>query len=261
MNELKKLAEQRINELKQVIKEKEDKLRLAPEGKIHISGTSERPFYYFVEEGKRIYVKESQRHLVKPICQKEYDQKVLAEAKKELKILEKFQDRYREYSIESIYPALTPARQSFVTPIWIPDEEYIKQWEEKEYKGKTFADNTPEFYTNKGERVRSKSEILIANALQKHQIPYRYEYPLYLKQYGTIYPDFTVLNVRKRKEYLWEHMGMLDDENYRDYALDKITAYEKNGIFPGDNLILSHETLKTPINLKIIEKIIFQYLK
>ena len=56
-------------------------------------------------------------------------------------------------------------------------------------------------------------------------------------------------------------MGMLDDENYRDYALDKITAYEKNGIFPGDNLILSHETLKTPINLKIIEKIIFQYLK
>ena len=74
MNELKKLAEQRINELKQVIKEKEDKLRLAPEGKIHISGTSERPFYYFVEEGKRIYVKESQRHLVKPVCQKEYDQ-------------------------------------------------------------------------------------------------------------------------------------------------------------------------------------------
>ena len=60
---------------------------------------------------------------------------------------------------------------------------------------------------------------------------------------------------------LWEHMGMLDEDGYRDYALDKITAYEKNGIFPGDKLILTLETLKSPMNSKIIEKIIDQYLK
>lgn len=127
--------------------------------------------------------------------------------------------------------------------------------------GKSFVEDAPEFYTNKGERVRSKSEILIANALQKHQVPYRYEFPIKLKQYGIVHPDFTVLNIRKRKEMYWEHMGMLDEEGYRDYALDKITAYEKNGIFPGDKLILTLETLKSPMNSKIIEKIIDQYLK
>ena len=76
-----------------------------------------------------------------------------------------------------------------------------------------------------------------------------------------IHPDFTVLNVRKRKENLWEHMGKMDDENYRDYALNRIIDYEKQGIFPGDKLILTHETLNNPINSKIIEKTILNYLK
>lgn len=162
---------------------------------------------------------------------------------------------------ESVYEKLNPARQKLIRPTWIPDEEYIHNWENVKYEKKGFAEDAPEFYTNKGERVRSKTEILIANALEKHQVPYRYEFPVKLKQYGTVHPDFTVLNMHERKEMYWEHMGLLDDEGYREYALNKITAYEKNGIFPGDRLILTHETLKWPINSKIIEKVIYQYLK
>ena len=56
-------------------------------------------------------------------------------------------------------------------------------------------------------------------------------------------------------------MGKMDDENYRDYALNRIIDYEKQGIFPGDKLILTHETLNNPINSKIIEKTILNYLK
>ena len=42
--------------------------------------------------------------------------------------------------------------------------------------------------------------------------------------------------------------------------LNKITNYEKNDIFPGDKLILTHETSRYPINSKIIAKIIQKYL-
>lgn len=52
--------------------------------------------------------------------------------------------------------------------------------------------------------MRSKSEVIIADLLNKEGIPYRYEFPLYLKEFNTVYPDFTILNVRKRKEIYWE---------------------------------------------------------
>ncbi|MFQ6929598.1 MAG: hypothetical protein ACLRR3_00115 [Eubacterium sp.] len=38
--------------------------------------------------------------------------------------------------------------------------------------------------------------------------------PLRLKGYGTVKPDFTVLNKRTRHEYVWEHFGMMDDSIY-----------------------------------------------
>ena len=45
----------------------------------------------------------------------------------------------------------------------ILSEEFVKQWEAVSYVPKGFEPNYPEYYTDKGERVRSKSEILIAN--------------------------------------------------------------------------------------------------
>lgn len=56
-------------------------------------------------------------------------------------------------------------------------------------------------------------------------------------------------------------MGLMDNFEYAEEALRRIDMYEKNDIFPGDKLILTHETAKSPINSKIIEKIIVQYLK
>lgn len=56
-------------------------------------------------------------------------------------------------------------------------------------------------------------------------------------------------------------MGKMDDESYREYALERILLYEKNGYFPGQELILTHETLKNPLNSRLIDKIIEKYLK
>jgi len=92
-------------------------------------------------------------------------------------------------------------------------------------------------------------------------VPYRYEEPLYLESYGIVHPDFTVLNVRTRKEIYWEHLGKMDDMEYAKDALERILIYEKNGIFPGDKLVISHETMENPINSRLIDAIIFKYFK
>ena len=103
--------------------------------------------------------------------------------------------------------------------------------------------------------------VMDENALEKYEVPYHYEAPLDLKFHGIIHPDFTVLNVRLRKEYRWEHLGKMDDEGYCEYALNRILLYEMHGFFPGKELIFTHETLKKPINSKLIDEIILKYLK
>ena len=261
MHHIKEQLEERIYNLKQIINKKENELSGVPEGSIHICQSGSRTQFYLKQEGKRRYLKESENKLVKKLFQKDYDQKILLAAKKELKELEKLSKNYPRITCEEIFGTLHDERKKIVHPILLPNEEYTKIWEQEEYEKKGFREDAPEYFTNKGEQVRSKTEILIANALQKHQVPYHYEKPLKLNRYGIIHPDFTVLNVRRRKEMYWEHLGMMDDEGYCENALERINAYEMNGIFPGDGLILTHETQKNPVNSKMIEKMILQYLK
>ena len=152
------------------------------------------------------------------------------------------------------------SRQVLIKPVTVPDRQFIEEWKQESYQPKGFQEGSPEYYTGSGIRVRSKSEILIADTLDRYNVPFRYEYPLSIKGFGTIHPDFTVLNVRERKEYLWEHLGMMDDPDYSEKALCRIEQYESDGYFPGEQLIITHETATHPLNTKLINKLIKRYL-
>lgn len=75
----------------------------------------------------------------------------------------------------------------------LPWNEQLKQWISMEYNGNEFQEGTPVIMTERGERVRSKSEKILADYFYRNGILYKYECPLYLKYFGTIYPDFTFL--------------------------------------------------------------------
>ena len=140
-----------------------------------------------------------------------------------------------------------------IVPFYETDEMFMLQWCSKEYEGLPFKEDSPELYTDRGERVRSKSEVIIANLMAKESIPYKYECPLYLNGFGTVHPDFTALNVKKRKEYYWEHLGMMDDPSYVHKALNKINTYIRNGYIPGKNLLLTFESKAIPLNMRNVE--------
>ena len=94
--------------------------------------------------------------------------------------------------------------------------------------------------------------------LKKYDVPYKYECPVMLDG-RLVYPDFNILNVRKRKELYWEHLGLLDDPDYLEKNLNKLNRYAMNGYFPGDRLILTYETAGSPLNMRIIELLIRKY--
>lgn len=264
MNKIKNLLEARKGHLLQLKQGKEEALKIAPEGSLRICSHGGRTQYYHRNDPKDfngVYIKEKDVELARKLAQKDYDKKVLASIEKELNATEKYLASIKEKCVEQIYDNLHKERKKLIVPVLQPEDAYIEKWQNLKYQGKEFKDGVPEFYSSKGERVRSKSEVIIADLLCKEEIPYRYEYPIYLKGFGKVHPDFTVLNIKERKEIYWEHLGMMDDPDYSENALQKIAAYEQNGIFPGENLILTYETRKCPINQKVIKLMIQRYLK
>ena len=169
------------------------------------------------------------------------------------------------------YDKISDKKKIFVEPYTMPNEMYAEKWQAEQNKLKEqnmskvsekfiFTDKDNEILTEQGEAVRSKSEKIIADKLYMKGIPYVYEQPLYLKGYGYVVPDFKILNVRTRKEYYLEHFGMMDDSEYSRKALRKIETFQKNNIFPGDNLLMTFETSDGPLNTRILEELVKKYL-
>lgn len=257
-----KQISKRIETLKYVIRETERILRAAPDGKIHVSpGTNEGNYRYFVrtdgsdKTGTYLHKKEEKR--IRGLCQKRYYEGLLKKSKYELNLLENLMKKYAGDSLLSSYTSLSEGIKCQVNPVLMDNESYARVWLAQEYAGLGFDEtDKSEHYTDKGERVRSKSEIIIANYLYHHNIPYLYERPITFKNGRTVYPDFTILDVYERREKYLEHLGKLGDMDYVMRNIQKINEYKENGIYLGVNLFITHESASMPVSVKDIENVL-----
>ena len=210
-----------------------------------------------------MYIKKSNAALIKALAQKEYDQKILKTIDAEERRIRKFLNKYNPNSLLEVYDSMPEQKGIFVTKYELTDEEYAKMWEEsKNNLGRIEPDEQLKelgLITEKGEYVRSKSEKIIADTLTKNNINYVYELPLRLKGYGTVKPDFTVLNKRTRHEYVWEHFGMMDNENYAHNVYSKLQLYQSVGIIPSMQLLTTFETRQNPLDYEYVELLIQYY--
>ncbi len=257
------LEEKKLEFIKQKI---EKSLANAPKGKIRVSSTGDYTmFFHCTDESSKsrkrgVYITKENRDIIKPLAQEEYDQKMKRVVEKRLNQIQKLNASYYDEELEDIYNGLHPKKQEFVSPYEPSWQQRVIDWKSQPYTGKEFKAGTPEIYTKKGERVRSKSEKLIADTLFDMGIEYKYECPIHLKGYGQVYPDFTILSRKTGKEMYWEHDGRMDDPQYSEKAVKKINTYISNGILPGERLILTFETANIVLNDRIIKKMIDTYL-
>lgn len=252
-----------IEEINRLLSKIEKQVKTAPRGTLRVT-RKRKGFQYYqkvdVNDTKGKYIPRKNQALAVNLAQKDYNQKLIEVLKQQRKVIDHFLNNYDPGAAQQVYEKLTEARKLLVRPEFMSDEEFINQWMSVQYTRPPFKENTPEYYTAKGERVRSKSEILIANALFWHNIPYRCEFPVYSG--GVIYaaPDFNCLNVRLRKEYYWEHLGKMGDEGYMDTNKDKLDKYALEPSFDESRLIITMETGTKPLNTKVIEEKIRKYL-
>ena len=199
------------------------------------------------------YIPKKKITLARNLAQRDYDNKLLQEIDSRKKIMNKFLKEYPQTGLENTYEELNEYRKKLIRPIIETDESYAKEWINAPYVRKIIGEDVPVIFTENGERVRSKSEKMIADKLKQLGISYRYEAPLRLGRNLVLHPDFTLLHVKERKEIYYEHFGMMDNPEYVENALKRIEIYEKNGIFPGDKLLFSWETSTVPVNMKVVE--------
>jgi len=107
--------------------------------------------------------------------------------------------------------------------------------------------------TKTGVLVRSKSEVIIANILTDLDMSYEYEKPLYSKTDPKDFrlPDFTVKY--EGEEFYWEHLGMLDDPDYKNQWKNKKKWYKENKY--STRLIVSEDGSDGRIDSKQIDRL------
>ena len=110
-----------------------------------------------------------------------------------------------------------------------------------------------------GEKVRSKSEVIIYDLLVKYGVPFRYECEIRLIGADGLetvrYPDFMILTA-DGIIICWEHLGLLSDERYLSGNMSKLALYHKNGFTIGDDLILTSDDAAGCINSEAAARII-----
>ena len=257
-------ARRRYNELKDILQAKEANLGKVPPGKIHILNAKSQPQFYLRKDSSEKsgeYISKANDAKLNLYIQKSYDEKIVKYIRKELSILEIFLKKSDNYpmQIQQLYSNLHHDIKKHILPLDMSDDDYRERWQKLPFEGKPIPDYIPYYETSKKERVRSKSELNIANALEKNGIPYKYECPILLDNGTIIHPDFTLLHVKERKEIYWEHRGMMDDKEYARNSVARMKTLMKNGIWIGKNLIITEETSTNPLGTNEIESVIENY--
>ncbi len=195
----------------------------------------------------REYLPKSKKEEARILAKKTYVYRICNDMKNEL------------YAIEGYLKRIGPDQHSKMISADSPYRELLTNFDSWEHEPYPKSTDHPEHLivpAPKGEFVRSKSEAAIARILHENNIQYRYEYIHNLGGYD-IASDFTIIHPRTFKEYVWEHFGLSDSENYIDNnIMFKLPLYLKEGYVPGYNFIMTFETLQHPLGYKDIERIV-----
>lgn len=233
-------------------------LRHLPEGSLSLLHIKGKDYFYKYEKGKRTYlgadrkieVENLQKRKVMVTCLKKIDQNQV--------LMKQFLKRYQSIDLNYIRENLSKAYQNGSLDVYSARDKEITKWGDQEYQR---SDKFPEALvhrTLKGDFVRSKSEVIIANNLYMKGIEYRSEE---LTKVGShiFAPDFKILVPSTRKIKLLEHFGMMHDPEYRERALWKISTYIENGYRPYEDILFTFDDLNGNTDAKNLDVLITNF--
>ena len=220
-----------------------------PEGRLKIKKDGIYVKYYHVissgsKKVPRTYISKKDINLAQSLAMKAYKDRLIYSLKHEIQAIDAYLRLYPKDNGDALF-RISPTIRELIGSEVFPQFD-AENWLQKPYDQSTEYPEDLKLMTMKGHYVRSKSEVMIADELYRRGIPYRYECAIELEG-ETIYPDFTILDPKTGKIYLWEHFGLMDSPKYISKFQYKMGLYPRNGYVPQINLICTFETEANPL--------------
>ena len=214
-----------------------------PEGSLNIKTSHGCTQYFHIVKvpggrSRQIYIRKQNQELIQQLKLKVFLKKLDSVLRRNISTSEKFLSLYQPWDHDDLLPLL-PQNHGISEP---PHHN-------------TYHPEGLRFETASGCKVRSKSEVIIADALYFTKLCFDYENPT---EFGLL-PDFTV-KLSDGRIVIWEHFGLLNDPTYRLRMFEKLSIYQAHGFVPGRNLILSFDGPDGSISSKEIFRLIDIYL-
>ena len=236
-----------------------------PDGKLSVKRTRNYTSFYCRCDGNRKtgrYLGKTEQSLIRDLAQKRYNRMLKDVAQADAANVQKCIDLMQQTSLnpDSVIQSMPEQIRPLIKTDVLSELKDIQTWAGNGRGEENPRQSEFEYTTMKGEKVKSKSEVIIADRLKAYGVPYAYEMKLDDTWKYSDYPDFTCLNKRTGKTYYWEHCGRFDDPKYTENLMIRIMRYAAGEIYPGNELIITMETAKYPLSTLYVEKMIEKYL-
>lgn len=223
----------------------------APDERVYVTVSHGKAQYYIRKDGRKVYLNQDSE-MIPILLQKRYDEKCVRIIERQIKAANAFLKIDQGDELENVLEKFNPLCKEMINPIAETRGEIIERVRNEKYDRKAFDDDdASDYLTSRGLRVRSKSEILIAEMLYKYNVLFQYERKLVLGENTVVYPDFTIYDLRRGRKIYWEHVGMCDDVEYMKKWNKKYKSYLVNGFVP----FLTFETRNAPLQVTLVEEI------
>ncbi|NLD20633.1 MAG: hypothetical protein GX663_10405 [Clostridiales bacterium] len=168
--------------------------------------------------------------IIKGLARKEFLIRTCKELNNNIMVVQRAIDNFRTFEPKGIIGVMTKAYRS------LPEDYFFKKngmrdefllnhderivagiksheaWARQPYEQSDYRSEERNKITSQGERMRSKSEVMIAEKLYEYGVPFRYEQVINVGKWK-LAPDFTFED-RKKDEFYWEYCGLMDNIQY-----------------------------------------------
>jgi len=246
------------------IRSASQELKKLPKGKLlcYVNKSHNKCYnqFFVMSDGKRKYLSKDDPN-INLLAKKMFYQKLLENAKLNRDELEYLRNNIPDVSSKEILKSLPEWAQELINIprnndlLLSPDPAQAKillDWQNASYHRKDNRNEGLKHRTSDGTLVRSKSEVLILEKVAQLKIACRYECGIEYEPGKWIFPDVTMMRIDTKLFYL-EHCGLMNDPKYITDLKWKLNIYERLGIVPWDNLILTFDDSNGNIDMNLIE--------
>ena len=231
-----------------------DYLNDAIEGSLYIRKNQKSTTYYQVisgEDGRKRVNITDKPDIIKQLLQKEKYKNMQRICRENIKLLKSMLKKYQPFLPSA---AIDEEHRKLLIDFYLNGPPAL-------YRKALFDPEKHIHETVCGELVRSKSEVIIANALWHFKIPFNYEelFPHPDEDGNWFYPDFTI-HCPDGTTIIWEHWGLLDRHTYCVHNAGKLNTYNANGYVIGKNLIITQDDNRGNCTTALVYHIIENYV-